>query len=202
MKKSTKLRPLTIGLIGMSAFALAACKEETAEVSVWRADQGTSCEASTGATTAECETMIADAKAQHQEAAPRYDALAVCEEQHGAGNCESQAAPSGGGGSIFMPILMGYMMGKMMSGGFGGGAGAAASKPLYPTAGGQMSTADGGAKFNAGQNRASVPTKAFAASPSTVGKPPMSAAQVRSSGGFGERAQGGSSGAARTSSGG
>lgn len=199
MKKSRNLRPLTIGLLGVSAFALAACKEEATEVSVWRADQ--SCEAAAGATGAECQKLIADAEAQHQESAPRYDALAVCEEQHGAGNCEAQAAPGGGGGSIFMPILMGYMMGKFL-GGAGAGAAAAAGKPLYPTAGGQMSTADGGAKFNAGQSRASVPTKAFQPSPSTVGKPPMSAAQVRSSGGFGERAAPAASNSGRSTSGG
>lgn len=188
MKKSTSLRPLTIGLLGISAFALAGCKEEVVEATVWQSPAA--CAASGEATPAECEKGLAEAQAAHQETAPRYDAKAVCEEQHGVGNCVTDQ--SSGGGSIFMPILMGYMMGKLMSGGLGGGAGAAA-KPLYPTPGGQMATADGGTRFNAGNGKTSVPAKSFAPAPTTVGKPPMSAAQVRSTGGFGQRATGGAS---------
>lgn len=190
MKKSTALRPLTIGLLGISAFALAGCKEETVEATVWQSPAA--CAASGEATAAECEKGLAEAQAAHEQTAPRYDAKAVCEEQHGAGNCVTDN--SGGGGSIFMPILMGYMMGKLMSGGLGG-AGAAA-KPLYPTPGGQMATADGSTRFNAGNGKTTVPSKSFAPSPTTAGKAPMSAAQVRSTGGFGGRAatSGGSTG--------
>ena len=209
-KRSASLRPLTIGLIGASAFALAGCKtEENVEASIWRADTG--CAAVTDMTPAECEVAVAEAKAEHEATAPKYDAIEVCEKEHGAGNCEAASGGGGGMGSFFMPILMGYMMGKMM-GGIGGGAraGAAPAKPLYSTPSGQMATADGQNRFQPNQTRASVPSQAFnqsssparatgattstnraapAANPSTTtARPPMSPGVSQSTGGFGSRA--------------
>lgn len=186
MKRTRHLRPLTIGLIGASAFALAACKEEAVEASIWRSPDA--CAAAGDGSLAECTQAWDEAQAAHVETAPRYDALAVCEDQHGAGNCVADNS-GGGGGSIFMPLLMGYMMGKML-GGATGAAAARSAKPLYPTAGGQVATADGGTRFSGGQGKVKVPAQSFAAAPKTVGKPPMSAAQVRSTGGFGARGGG------------
>ena len=46
--------------------------------------------------------------------APRFGRKQQCEQEFGAGNCESRQ--EAGGGSFFMPMMMGYMMGNMMGG--------------------------------------------------------------------------------------
>lgn len=42
--------------------------------------------------------------------APRFDRKEACEAEFGAGNCETRETV--GGGSFFMPMLMGYMIGS------------------------------------------------------------------------------------------
>lgn len=198
MKRNRLTRPATIGLIGLTAFTLAACQEEVLEVPM--ISSASECTTSIpGATPEECKAAIDQAHAEHQATAPRYDAVAVCEEQHGAGNCV--ADNSSGGGSIFMPILMGYMMGSLMSklgGGAAAGAANARSVPMYPGAGGGLQTADGSTKVASGSGTAKVGPQAFKAQPTTLGKAPMSSATVRSTGGFGNSTTSGG----RTSSGG
>jgi len=54
---------------------------------------------------------MASAKEQHQKSAPTFSKKEECENQFGVGKCETQA--SSGGGSVFLPIWMGYMMGRM-----------------------------------------------------------------------------------------
>lgn len=193
MKRNRLTRPATIGLIGLTAFTLAACQEEVMDVPVIRS--AAECTALPGATPAECEAAIQQAEAEHQQTAPRYDAKEVCEATHGVGNCEADQASAGsGGGSIFMPILMGYLMGSMMSK-LGGGAAAAPanarSVPMYPGAGGTMSTADGSTKVSQGASTTKVGPQAFKAQPTTMGKAPMSNSTVRSTGGFGNSATSG-----------
>lgn len=181
MKRSKFLRPATIGLIGASAFALAACQEDPPEeVNIFSSAQ--ECQALPGATVESCEAGYKEALAQHEQTAPRYDSLEYCEEQHGVGNCGTpQVGSEGGGGmGIFMPLLMGYMMGRML-----GGGGGFASKPLYGAPGGGMTTADKSASFGAGAKSGKVSAGALAPAKSTVGTPPMSKATAASRGGFG-----------------
>lgn len=169
---------VSLALLGAAAFGLSACREEGVETLVVR--DIASCMDLGGYTQAECEAADAEAQAQNRETAPRYDALAVCEEQHGVGACEQEVTTTGqGGGSIFLPILAGYMMGRMLSGG------GLASKPLYPTAGGQVATADGRTAFNKVGGKGVVSPAGFQAAPNTRQMAPMSKAQVDQRGGFG-----------------
>lgn len=195
MKRSMKFRPVTIGLIGLGAFALSACREERVDVSVVR-DEG-SCLAIPGATMASCAASREAAEKEHLASAPRYDALKVCEEQHGEGQCVSETGS--GGGSIFMPLMMGYLAGKMLGGTpvaekerrsaqAGGGNVIATSRPLYATGRGGMATAGDGVMVQPGQTSVSVTPGGLKSAPVTAGKPPMSAASVKSTGGFGGRA--------------
>ena len=62
-----------------------------------------------------CEEAAAAAARQNAQGAPRFDALEVCEEQHGAGACTQQVASNGG--SYFSPLLTGFVVGQLLSGG-------------------------------------------------------------------------------------
>ena len=113
MKKS---RILPIILLGTSAFALAACNDPV-DVSVF--EDKDACYSAAGLssdlTTAQCDTAFTAAQAEHEKSAPRYESLAICEEEHGVGNCGGDTASQAGGGSSFMPFFMGYMVGNMMN---------------------------------------------------------------------------------------
>lgn len=63
-----------------------------------------------------CEEAQAAATKQNLAGAPRFDAMDVCEEQHGQGACTQQYA-NNGGGSFFTPLLTGFVVGQMLNGG-------------------------------------------------------------------------------------
>ena len=175
-------RPARIVLAGASVLALAACQEETTEASVFR-NQGV-CE-NAGVDPATCAAAFETAQAEHEETAPRYDAQAVCEEQHGAGNCVAEEQ-AGGGGSIFMPLMMGYLLGSALGGGL-------RSRPLVGGGqGGGFRTTDGRVATNGLNGRTSVRSGAFNATPaSTRNAAPLTRSTVARSGGFGAARTGG-----------
>lgn len=190
MKRSRAMRPLTIGLIASSAFALAACKPDAPDTATAFPDLQSclaeSVRANAAVSEADCTTAYAQAVQTNMESAPRYDAMTACEEEHGTGNCQAAESP-GGGGSIFMPLLTGFLLGKMLSGG------GLMSQPLYPKKDGGFAT-PGGQAF--GNNRGSAATSAatFAKPATTFDKAPISSkptsgwnsqSNVRSTGGFG-----------------
>ncbi|WP_045392245.1 DUF1190 domain-containing protein [Falsirhodobacter sp. alg1] len=185
-------RSCTVALTLMgTAFILAGCKEETTDAAAFPDVASCRAEAERGNlnfTAADCDNAFATAQADYAETAPRYDALAVCEEEHGAGNC-TQAAQSGGGFS-FMPLLAGFMIGQML-----GGRGGFMSQPLVKTPNGRFST-PGGTSVATNSGTGKMNAQAFQKAPTTAGRPAMSRADVASRGGFG------SSSAARSSYGG
>lgn len=166
-------RHVTAALLGAAAFALMACEEEKVETVV--VSDPAACAALGEFSRDDCEKGYAEAKAQNDATAPRYDAMAVCEEEHGTGNCQPEV--TSGGGSVFMPILMGYMMGRMM-GGFG-------AKPLYPTPSGAVRTADGGTQFNRMNGVGTASRASYQPAPQTKNLAPMTKTSVQSKGGFG-----------------
>lgn len=185
-------RSATVALTLMgAAFVLTGCKEDSTEASSFPDVASCRAEAANGSlafTAEDCDAAFAQAQADHEETAPRYEALAVCEEQHGVGNCEQQAQP--GGGFSFMPLIAGMLIGQMLGGGRG-----FMSQPLVNTANGRYAT-PGGTQVATNTGRGAMNTAAFNKAPSTVGKPPMTQADVMRRGGFG------ASGAARSSLGG
>ncbi|WP_273691303.1 DUF1190 domain-containing protein [Ketogulonicigenium vulgare] len=202
MKRSSRLMPLTIGLT-VSAFALAACRPEVTEMDAQLFPDANACYAAADAggssiLRSDCDTAATEAQAMHEANAPRYDALATCEAEYGAGNCTDTAQNSGGGmGSFFMPLLMGYMMGNMLSGGRN------ASQPIYSQASGGYTTSDRSSTFanNSGNTRVNAASFSNAASGQSArntgnasARPaaaPMSQSTVRSTGGFGGSASSG-----------
>jgi uncharacterized protein YgiB involved in biofilm formation len=61
-----------------------------------------------------CKDAKAAADKTQAADAPRFSQKQQCEQEFGAGNCESRQ--EAGGGSFFMPMMMGYMVGSMLSG--------------------------------------------------------------------------------------
>lgn len=176
-------RSTHVALVLMGAFALSGCQEDQIDAQAFPDLQSCKAAAKTDGmfSTADCDTAFAEAEALHVEAAPRYDSLAVCEEQHGEGACGSeQAAQAGGSGSIFMPLMMGYLLGNMMN-----GRGAAASQPLYKTADGQFTNATGSSTYSSNSGKAKLSPSQFTKPPSTIGQAPMTKATAVSRGGFG-----------------
>lgn len=187
MIKRSKTVALTI--FGAAAFTLAGCQEEQVDASAFPDLQSCISAAQNGGmfTAQECDAAFAEAAALHVEAAPRYDSLTVCEEQHGAGACGSEAtATQGGSGGIFMPLMMGYLIGNML----GGRAGAKASQPLYKAPNGQYTNAARSSTFSSNSGATKLGTSQFARPAATVGKPPMTSATASSRGGFGKAGAG------------
>ena len=185
-------RSATVALTLMgAAFVLSGCKEDETQASSFPDAAACKAQVAQGSlafTAEDCDAAFAQAQADHNATAPRYDALAVCEEQHGAGNCEQQAQP--GGGFSFMPLLAGMLIGQML-----GGRGGFMSQPLSRTANGRFTT-PGGTQVATNTGKGPMSATAFNKAPSTVGKPPMTQADAMRRGGFG------SSGAARSTMGG
>ena len=184
MRKRSRTVALTI--LGAASFAIAGCREEQVEAQAF--PDLASCQAAAAEgglfTAAECEQTFAEAEQLHVESAPRYDSLQVCEEQHGEGNCGTEAQQTGGGaGSIFMPLLAGYLIGSML-----GGGGLSRSQPMYRTAGGGYTNAAGTSTFSGNTGRAALNSSQFARPAQTMGQAPMTRATAASRGGFGSTA--------------
>ena len=181
MKHPTSRRLASVSLLGLSAFGLAACQEERIDARTFASEEA--CVAGAGGpgasfTVDDCRTAFLAAREEHLASAPRYDAMAVCESQHGEDMCVEES----GGGSIIVPLMMGYMVGRMMS---QNAAQAAAGKALYPVAAGGFTTADGRTQVGAVGGTARVAPAALARAAPTIGKPPMTQATVAQRGGFG-----------------
>lgn len=173
-----------IAILGAAAFALAGCRDEQVDAAAYPDLQSCTAEAANGGlfTAKDCEAAFAQARTLHVEAAPRYDSLAVCEEEHGVGACNSeQAVASGGSGGIFMPLMAGYLIGNMLS----GRPGMSAAQPLYRTADGRFTNATRTSTYSSNRGAAKLGTSQFVRPAPTAGKPPMTRATARSRGGFG-----------------
>lgn len=176
---------VAIAIIGATAFALAGCREEQVDAAAFPDLQSCTNEASRGGmfSVQDCEASFSQAEALHVESAPRYDSLAVCEEQHGTGACGSEAdAAPGGSGGIFMPLLAGYLIGKML----GGRTGMSAGQPLYKTSDGRFTNAARSSTYSSNRGAAKLSTSQFTRPTSTIGKTPMTSATASSRGGFGK----------------
>ena len=124
-------------LMGVSSIALSACEEPKVEAAVFESLQ--QCIDEPSLSREQCEQSFGEARSQHAAVAPKYTSEADCQADFGAGKCEQAPYRSAGGGSIFMPLMMGYMMGSFM-----GRRGSVVSQPLYRSAGDQKNyrTAD------------------------------------------------------------
>ena len=120
MKRSKALK---LSLMGASALTLVAC-DNSQEVGVFETiDQ---CVDKAGFTRDACEANQKVAQSEHIRVSPKYTSLSDCETDFGSEKCEVAPQRTTSGGSVFMPMMMGYMMGNMLSGGS-----RVATQPLY-----------------------------------------------------------------------
>ena len=120
-------RSKSIGLVMMSAsvFALTACEEPAVDAAVF--ETLSQCLANGDVDREQCKADYHAAKSQHAQVAPKYTSQQDCEADFGAEQCvTSEQYRTQSGGSVFMPMMMGYMMGSML-----GGRSGVASQPLY-----------------------------------------------------------------------
>lgn len=200
-------RRVGLMLAGATVLTLAACEDDKVDAQAF--PDMDSCIAAAQKdglwfTADDCRAQFAAAEQTHLETAPRYESRELCEQEHGAGACGADPAATDpaaaadpaaaqqqqGGGFSFMPLLVGYMMGSMLSRG-----GGMFSQPMVKTPTG-YSTPSGNQSFASNSGGGKVSATTFNRAPSTIGKPPMSSAQVAQRGGFGAGAT------ARTATGG
>ncbi len=175
---------VAIAILGAAAFTLAGCRDEKVDAEAFPDLQSCTDAAARGGqfSAQDCETAFAEAETLHAEAAPRYDSLEVCEEQHGVGACGTEAGMTqGGSGGIFMPLLAGYLIGNML----GGRSGMSAAQPLYKTSDGRFTNAARSTTYSTNSGAAKLSTSQFTRPATTAGKAPMTRATATSRGGFG-----------------
>lgn len=114
-------------LMSVSLIALTACEEPKIDVSIYESVE--QCKRDPLVSADECEINFKEARAQHAAVAPKYATKEDCVADFGPDKCETAPYQSSSGGSIFMPLMMGYMMGSMM-----GGRRSMMSQPLYRSA--------------------------------------------------------------------
>ena len=125
MKRS---RSLKLALMGASALTLSACEEAPQDVAIFK--DVLQCENEVGFDRDACIANFEQAKQEHVRVAPKYTSAEDCEADFGAAQCETAPQKTQSGGSVFMPLMMGYMMGSMLSNGS-----RAATQPPLPLQG-------------------------------------------------------------------
>jgi len=193
MKRTSVMKVMTIGLVTVSAFALSACQDETSTASTFKdVNQCVSAAKSVDATftEADCKSGFTAAQAENASTAPRYDAMAVCEEQHGPAACVAEQRADGS--SVFMPMMMGYMVGSMLNNNSSDRDRRYSHSyaPMYPVSGGGYSTATGVYSSSLNSKGYVSPAALVAKPSSTVNAAPMTKATAASRGGFGGRSSG------------
>jgi uncharacterized protein YgiB involved in biofilm formation len=166
MKKSHSIR---LALLGGASMALVACDDGGLPPKDARFyPTVNACAAELGAKP--CEEAKAAADRTQTAEAPRFAQKQQCEQEFGVGNCESRQEASGG--SLFMPLMMGYMVGNMMGGN-------RFSQPVYRGPDNTAVMPGGGGLLNVGRFDSQGARPAF--------RPAMQIAPV-SRGGFGSTA--------------
>ncbi|WP_417514981.1 DUF1190 domain-containing protein [Minwuia sp.] len=122
MKRSRQIALITMGAAGLT---LTACEEQQVTTQIYETVQ--QCTTAGVFSEEQCVADFAQAEQLHAEVAPKYLNKADCEADFGAQQCETAPYETASGGSVFMPLMVGYMMGSMLS----GSARSAATQPLY-----------------------------------------------------------------------
>jgi len=114
-------------MMSVSLIALTSCDEPKVDASIFKTlDQ---CKKDPLVSSDECVSNFKEARNQHAAVAPKYASKADCQADFGEAKCEQAPYRTSSGGSVFMPMMMGYMMGSMM-----GGRRSMMSQPLYQSA--------------------------------------------------------------------
>ena len=107
MKRS---KAVALSLMSISAVLLQACDEPEAEAQVYKDVRN--CIDSGELSEQQCAALYQQAVADHLRDAPRFASRDDCYAQYGANQC--QAFQSSSGGSIWMPLMVGFMASRML----------------------------------------------------------------------------------------
>ena len=158
-------------MMGASAIALSSCEEAKVDAAVY--DSVEQCIKDPGVPLEECEQSYKEARTQHAAVAPKYSSEVDCRADFGVGKCEQAPYRTSSGGSVFMPLMMGYMMGSFI-----GGRRSMMSQPLYRSA-------DSPKTFRTADNRNVGSTTGRTRVPSSATRRPSFKSSTLSRGGFG-----------------
>lgn len=111
MKRSKKAA--LVLMVPVATLILAGCGENREQAMVF--SDPSECSAAALNTAAQCEADFAAAQAMHPQVAPKYLNKEECEADFGAGQCETAPQQTTSGGSVFMPMMMGFLAGQMMN---------------------------------------------------------------------------------------
>ena len=158
-------------MMGVSAIALSACEEPKVDAAVY--DSVEQCIKAPSVPREECEKSYKEARTQHAAVAPKYSSEVDCQADFGVGKCEQAPYRTSSGGSVFMPLMMGYMMGSFI-----GGRRSMMSQPLYRSA-------DSSKTFRTADNRNVGSTTGRTRVASSATRRPSFKSSTLSRGGFG-----------------
>ena len=158
-------------MMGVSAIALSSCEEAKVDAAVY--DSVKQCIKDPGVPREECEQSYKEARTQHAAVAPKYSSEVDCRADFGVGKCEQAPYQTSSGGSVFMPLMMGYMMGSFI-----GGRRSMMSQPLYRSA-------DSPKTFRTADNRNVGSTTGRTRVASSATRRPSFKSSTLSRGGFG-----------------
>lgn len=134
MKRSKKAA--LVLMVPVATLLLASCGEEREQAMVF--SDPSECSAAGLNSAEQCKADYAAAQKLHPQVAPKYLNKEECEVDFGVGNCETAPQQTTSGGSVFMPMMMGFLAGQMLNRGMGGNfqqPGAATAGAAAPGAG-------------------------------------------------------------------
>lgn len=185
MKRSKKAA--LILMVPVATFMLAGCGEEAEQALVF--NNPTECSASSLVSATQCNADYAAAQAMHPEVAPKYLDKAECETDFGVGQCETAPQRTTAGGSVFMPMMMGYLAGQMM------GRGGVSANLQQPGAAGTTSKVATQPLYKSRDDRSTFRTAANKPVAKSIGPITLKPSQVKPQtgqvvrrGGFGQQA--------------
>ncbi|NVK17057.1 MAG: DUF1190 domain-containing protein [Methylocystaceae bacterium] len=173
MKRSKSLK---LALMGATILTMTACDNPDEVAAIF--EDVDECAKYEGQDLDQCRQGWEEAKQEHIRTAPKYTSVADCQADFGEGQCEQAPQQTTSGGSVFMPMMMGYMMGSMLS---GGGRSNVATQPLYRSA-------DDPKTFRTGDNQKVSSKTGVQKVPSTVTSRPTTKTSTVRRGGFGTTA--------------
>lgn len=173
MKRSKSLK---LALMGATVLTMTACDNPDEVASIFESVD--ECAQYDGQDLDQCRQGWDKAAEEHIRTAPKYTDVADCQADFGEAQCEKAPQQTSSGGSVFMPMMMGYMMGSMLS---GGGRSNVATQPLYRSK-------DDPKNFRTGDNQKVSGKTGVQKVPSTVAKSPTTKTSTVRRGGFGSTA--------------
>jgi uncharacterized protein YgiB involved in biofilm formation len=173
MKRSKSIK---LALMGVSVLALSACDQPQEAAAIF--ENVDECAKFEGFDLEQCRQNWDVAEQEHVRTAPKYTDIADCQADFGEAQCEKAPQQTSSGGSVFMPMMMGYMMGSMLS---GGGRSNVATQPLYRSK-------DDPSNFRTGDNQKVSGKTGITQVASTTARAPSTKTSTVSRGGFGTTA--------------